>query len=64
MAESNLDEYEDYEDDVGEYEDEGGEYEEEEEEEERLHTQEEMEYLELVEVDVVVKGAGGGEGCW
>ncbi|KAJ0515048.1 hypothetical protein HanRHA438_Chr10g0470941 [Helianthus annuus] len=45
MAESDLDEYEDYEDDVGEYEDEGGEYEEEE-----------------VEVEVVVKGAGGGEG--
>ncbi|KAF5777489.1 putative chromatin SPT2 [Helianthus annuus] len=47
MAEYDLDEYEDYEDDVGEYEDEGGEYEEEEEEEERLPTQEEMEYLEL-----------------
>ncbi|KAI3816440.1 hypothetical protein L1987_16138 [Smallanthus sonchifolius] len=48
MAEYDLDEYEDYEDDVGEYEEEGGEYEEEEEEEEDwLPTQEEIEYLEL-----------------
>ncbi|KAI7738676.1 hypothetical protein M8C21_006853 [Ambrosia artemisiifolia] len=47
MAEYDLDEYDDYEDDVGEYEEEGGEYEEEEEEEERLPTQEELEYLEL-----------------
>ncbi|KAI3696168.1 hypothetical protein L1987_79178 [Smallanthus sonchifolius] len=47
MAEYDLDEYEDYEDDVGEYEEEGGEYEEEEEEEDRLPTQEEIEYLEL-----------------
>lgn len=46
-----LQEYEDYEDDVGEYEEEGGEYEEEgseyEYEEERVPTQEELEYLEL-----------------
>ncbi|XP_076956035.1 uncharacterized protein LOC143631063 isoform X2 [Bidens hawaiensis] len=53
MTEYDLDEYEDYEDDVGEYEEEGGEYEEEggeyeyEEEEERVPTQEELEYLEL-----------------
>ncbi|KAK9059969.1 hypothetical protein SSX86_020673 [Deinandra increscens subsp. villosa] len=46
MAEYDLDEYEDYEDDVGEYEEEGGEYEEQ-EEEDRLPTQEEIEYLEL-----------------
>ncbi|XP_076919090.1 uncharacterized protein LOC143579760 isoform X2 [Bidens hawaiensis] len=53
MAEYDLDEYEDYEDDVGEHEEEGGEYEEEggeyeyEYEEERMPTQEEREYLEL-----------------
>ncbi|KAF5795350.1 putative chromatin SPT2 [Helianthus annuus] len=48
MAEYDLDEYEDYEDEGGEYEEEGEGYEEEEEEEEdRLPTQEELEYLEL-----------------
>ncbi|KAL8224304.1 hypothetical protein R6Q57_019779 [Mikania cordata] len=46
MAEYDLDEYDDYEDDVGEYEEEGDEHEEK-EEEVRLPTQEEMEYLEL-----------------
>ncbi|KAD2804439.1 hypothetical protein E3N88_37816 [Mikania micrantha] len=53
MAEYDLDEYEDYEDEGGEYEKEGEEYEEEgeeeEEEEDRLPTQEELEYLELRE---------------
>ncbi|KAJ0719153.1 hypothetical protein HanLR1_Chr08g0278571 [Helianthus annuus] len=47
MAEYDLDEYEDYEDEGGEYEEEGEGYEEEEEEEDRLPTQEELEYLEL-----------------
>ncbi|KAL8218501.1 hypothetical protein R6Q57_021874 [Mikania cordata] len=48
MAEYDLDEYEDYEDEGGEYEKKGEEYEEE-EEEDRLPTQEELEYLELRE---------------
>ncbi|KAK9063818.1 hypothetical protein SSX86_017690 [Deinandra increscens subsp. villosa] len=46
MAEYDLDEYEDYEDEGGEYEEEGEQYEEE-EEGERLPTQEELDYLEL-----------------